>query len=251
MTQYAGEFLKTGEGTSSVQLRLNSHPYSFQLEIEIIQTSDGSHSLYLKDKDETYHSKHGAIQESQHVFIGAGLKPFIAAGLQEIRILEVGFGTGLNALLTLLEAEKAETKIDYTSLEAFPLGAAITGQLNYGTELNAPLEFEKIHAAPWGEKVAITAHFSLTKIHIPLEAFSTTDKFNLIYFDAFAPAVQPELWAEEVFHKIFEAMTSGGILVTYCSKGDVRRAMIAAGFQAEKVPGPPGKREMLRATKAA
>jgi tRNA U34 5-methylaminomethyl-2-thiouridine-forming methyltransferase MnmC len=215
----------------------------------VIITSDGSHSLYLKDKNETYHSRHGAIQESLHVFIGAGLKPLIESGEKEIKILEIGFGTGLNALLTLQEAEKSKLSIEYTSLEAFPLGNEITRQLNYGATLNAPDEFGKLHSSSWAEAAEVSPHFRLKKIHTRLENFSTEEKFNLIYFDVFAPTVQPELWTGEIFRKMYALLETGGILVTYCSKGDVRRAMIAAGFQVEKLPGPPGKREMLRARK--
>lgn len=221
------------------------------MNIEIIHTSDGSHSLYSKDKDETYHSKHGAIQESRHVFIDAGLNHVIESGLTEIKILEVGFGTGLNALLTLLEAEKANLKIDYTTIEAFPLKTEITSQLNYGAELKAALQFEQIHASPWVEAVRISSNFTLTKVPGTLQKFRSGFKFDLIYFDAFAPGVQPELWTEDIFRKVYDAMAVGAVLVTYCSKGDVRRAMVAAGFAVEKLPGPPGKREMLRARKPA
>jgi tRNA U34 5-methylaminomethyl-2-thiouridine-forming methyltransferase MnmC len=218
-------------------------------DLGVIKTLDGSHTLYLKDKDETYHSRHGAIQESRHVFIEAGLKPLVETGSKEIQILEVGFGTGLNALLTYLEAEKNEISIQYTSLEAFPVSSEIVSQLNYGDALNAKAVFQKLHALSWNENHRVSEFFSLQKNQIKLEEFGSDKKFGLIYFDAFAPRVQPELWTEEVFRKIYKLTASDGVLVTYCSKGDVRRAMIAAGFQVEKLPGPPGKREMLRAVK--
>ena len=221
------------------------------MNLEVIKTSDGSQTLYLKDKDETYHSRHGAIQESRHVFIEAGLKPLIESGKKEIRILEVGFGTGLNALLTFLEAEKYRIPLRYTSLEAFPVSDEIVSQLDYGSTLNSNDFFQKMHALSWNEDHSLSEFFSLKKIQSKLEDFNTDEKFDLIYFDAFAPRVQPELWTEEIFRKMYELTGSGGVLVTYCSKGDVRRAMIAAGFQVEKLPGPPGKREMLRAGNSA
>jgi tRNA U34 5-methylaminomethyl-2-thiouridine-forming methyltransferase MnmC len=221
-----------------------------KLDIEIIKTSDGSHSLYLKDRDETYHSKHGAIQESRHVFIGAGLRPIIESGLKEINILEVGFGTGLNALLTLIEAEKSKLVIRYTSLEAFPLSIEVINQLNYGTVLEADNEFKKIHESPWKEPQKISSNFTLKKEETRLEDFEPEDQFDLVYFDAFAPTVQPELWTESIFRKMYAALNNGGVLVTYCSKGAVRRAMIAVGFTVERLPGPPGKREILRARKS-
>lgn len=218
--------------------------------LEVIKTSDGSQTLYLKDKDETYHSRHGAIQESRHVFIEAGLKPLIESGKKEISILEAGFGTGLNALLTFIEAEKSRTTINYTSLEAFPVSADIVSQLDYGNALNSEHVFRKMHSLTWNENHSISEFFSLKKIEGKLEDFNAEEKFDLIYFDAFSPRVQPELWTEEIFKKMYALAAPGAILVTYCSKGDVRRAMIAAGFTVEKLPGPPGKREMLRAGKS-
>jgi tRNA U34 5-methylaminomethyl-2-thiouridine-forming methyltransferase MnmC len=216
-------------------------------EIEIIETSDGSSTLYLPDKDETYHSTHGAMQESRHVFIEAGLRPLMEAGKKDIEVLEIGFGTGLNALLTLLEAKKTKVQVNYVSLEPYPLPDNILSHLNYGKLLDANDAFEKIHSAEWNTLQTISQYFTLRKMKGAAQDFSPSKKFDLIYFDAFAPRVQPELWTEELFRKLYGVLHAGGILVTYCSKGDVRRAMISAGFIVEKLPGPPGKRQMLRA----
>jgi tRNA U34 5-methylaminomethyl-2-thiouridine-forming methyltransferase MnmC len=219
----------------------------------LILTKDGSHTVAVPDMDVTYHSMHGAIQESMHVFIEAGWLESIKQ--QEtgriISILEMGLGTGLNALLTLIEAEKISQPVHYTALELYPLEKQEIDSLNYCEQLDRKdLTFELLHQCEWGREVHITSHFTLKKIQADLVNFSTPQSFNLVYFDAFAPTAQPELWTKEVFEKIYNMMQPGGILVTYCSKGDVRRAMQAAGLSIEKIPGPPGKREMVRAKKA-
>jgi len=208
---------------------------------EIILTGDGSHTISVPEMNVTYHSVHGAIQESVHVFIQAGL-----------RVLEIGFGTGLNALLTLLEADKHMNRIYYTAVELYPLNETEISQLNYCEQLNVPHYkplFEKMHQCEWEEMSEITDNFRLTKTKCNLLDFSTENLFYLIYFDAFDPAAQPGLWTKEVFEKLYSMLNEGGIVVTYCSKGDVRRAMQSAGFHIEKIPGPPGKKEMIRATK--
>ncbi|HMU44891.1 MAG TPA: tRNA (5-methylaminomethyl-2-thiouridine)(34)-methyltransferase MnmD [Chitinophagaceae bacterium] len=218
---------------------------------ELILTKDGSHTISIPEMKVTYHSVHGAIQESQHVFIKAGL---IDSGLFDFiglhHVLEMGFGTGLNALLTLIEAGKHKNRIYYTAIELYPLNDTEISQLNYCQQLELPDYnplFEKIHACGWEEMYEITDNFRLTKRKCNLLDFSTENMFDIIYFDAFAPAAQPELWTKEIFDKMFGLLKPGGTLVTYCSKGEVRRNMIAAGFKVEKIPGPPGKREMLRA----
>lgn len=223
------------------------------MERQVIVTKDGSPTISIPEMNVTYHSVHGAIQESQHVFIQAGLLDsgiFDFTGIHHI--LEMGFGTGLNALLTLIEADKRKNRIYYTALELHPLIEAETNQLNYCEQLNQsryqPL-FERMHQGGWEEMFEITENFRLTKTKCGLADYSGDDLFSIIYFDAFAPAAQPELWTREIFEKLFKLLLPGGILVTYCSKGDVRRNMQAAGFTTEKLPGPPGKREMLRATK--
>ena len=223
------------------------------MERKIITTKDGSHTVAIPEMNVTYHSIHGAIQESMHVFIQAGLKDsgmFDYVAVQGI--LEIGFGTGLNALLTLIEADRHKNRIYYTAIELYPLNETEISKLNYCEQLNQPHYkplFEKMHQCEWEEMFEITDNFRLTKIKCSLLDFSTENSFWLIHFDAFAPAAQPELWTKEVFEKLYSMTNEGGILVTYCSKGDVRKAMQAAGFGVEKIPGPPGKREMLRATK--
>jgi tRNA U34 5-methylaminomethyl-2-thiouridine-forming methyltransferase MnmC len=167
-------------------------------------------------------------------------------------VLEIGLGTGLNALLTLLEADKCRNRIYYTALEPYPLEAPVTESLNYCGLLNTPeyqKRFEKIHNCPWEEMIEISEYFRLIKMKCRLQDYNSSEVFSLVYYDAFAPNAQPELWTREVFEKLFSMMLPKSVLVTYCSKGDVRRAMLAAGFIVEKLPGPPGKREMLRAVK--
>jgi tRNA U34 5-methylaminomethyl-2-thiouridine-forming methyltransferase MnmC len=217
----------------------------------LITTGDGSHSIEVPAMQVTYHSKHGAIQESMHVFIEAGLRPFLHQQ-QTLLVFEMGFGTGLNALLTLIEAEVHQQEIIYQSVEAFPLEKETITQLNYCEQLKQPLYkpvFEQLHSSPWNEPVALTPWFTIQKNNTDLFRLSTSQLFNIIFYDAFAPNVQPELWTADAFKYLFNILTEGGILVTYCSKADVRRAMQAAGFSVEKIPGPHGKREMVRARK--
>ncbi len=217
----------------------------------LIITKDGSHTIELAAPFITYHSINGAIQESQHVFIDAGLKP-LSGTKETICVFEMGFGTGLNALLTLVQAELHQQKIYYETIEAFPLEEDIITQLNYCEQLQQPdLKniFIQLHAAAWEKEIPITAFFVLRKTRTSLINHSSSQLFNLIYYDAFAPAVQPELWTPEIFQQLFNMMSPGGILVTYSSKGSVRRAMQAAGFIVEKLTGAAGKREMIRAVK--
>jgi len=219
---------------------------------KLILTSDGSHTILLPESNVTYHSIHGAVQESKHVFIEAGLRSLNPARKTIVNIFEMGFGTGLNALLTMIEAEKLERAIHYEAIEQFPLDNKEIGSLNYCTQLgrqDLQMVFEQLHHCEWEKTIKFTPKFTFKKSAAHLLDFETPETFELIYFDAFAPNVQPELWTKEIFDKMFEMLEQGGILVTYCSKGDVRRAMQAAGFVIEKLPGPPGKREMIRATK--
>jgi tRNA U34 5-methylaminomethyl-2-thiouridine-forming methyltransferase MnmC len=215
---------------------------------EIITTSDGSHTVQVPEMNVTYHSHHGAIQESMHVFINAGLlyQADRLTGTQ-LCIFEMGFGTGLNAFLTALEAEKSNIEIHYTAVEQYPLSSEEAVALNYAENLGNKKLFEDLHLCEWNKNVSLRKHFILRKEHSSLLSYSPTESFDLIYYDAFAPAAQPELWTEAVFKKLVDMLLPGGILVTYCSKGDVRRAMMAAGFIIEKIPGPKGKREMVRA----
>lgn len=217
-------------------------------------TEDGSHSISIPEWNVTYHSLHGAIQESKHVFIEAGLNFFLDQFSSEpISILEVGFGTGLNALLTAIEIENSETNVYYVALEAFPISAEEADTLNYCEQLkrkDLQEDFIRMHKCEWNKSLAVTENVLMHKSNTTLQGFEHKTAFDIIYYDAFAPSSQPELWTKEIFQKLFNLLKPNGVLVTYCSKGDVRRAMIAAGFSVKKLPGPPGKREILRAVKA-
>ncbi len=210
-------------------------------------TSDRSHTLWHPLYGENYHSLHGAIQESLHVFIGEGYRHTDA---EPLHILEAGFGTGLNALLTLREVLQSGRHVHYTAVELHPLPPELVRQLNYPALLEMDERFFlSLHEAPWGSNKMITPGFTLLKLESDLLASSFPGMYDLVYFDAFSAAVQPELWTEEVFGRIGRHMHKGGVLVTYASRGNVRRALQRCGFTVEKVPGPPGKREMLRAVK--
>ncbi|WP_207514801.1 tRNA (5-methylaminomethyl-2-thiouridine)(34)-methyltransferase MnmD [Longitalea luteola] len=220
----------------------------------LIVTKDGSHSIAVPEWQVAYHSVYGAVQESLHVFIEAGLRYWRNQNKTASRcvIFEMGFGTGLNALLTALEAERLQVRIMYETVEAFPLEQSIIEQLNYSKTLEQPASqpvFALLHSSEWNTTEPITDLFSLRKVNTLLANYTPVEPVNIIYYDAFAPGAQPDLWTSEVFEQLLNMLAPDGILVTYCSKGDVRRAMIAAGFHVEKIPGPPGKREMLRAKK--
>ena len=220
------------------------------MEREIIQTLDGSTTIHLKEWDECYHSKHGAIQEAQHVFIKNGLSLFPN---QSVSILEIGFGTGLNAFISFLESSKLNQSINYVGVEAYPVNATEVLAMNYVDELNAKSQkevFEKMHESKWNEKIELTAEFELTKRKQFFDEIDDIEQFDLIYFDAFGYRVQPELWSTAIFQKMYTALRPGGKLVTYAARGVVKRSMMEVGFTVEKLPGPPGKREMFRASKA-
>ncbi|MEI6766471.1 MAG: tRNA (5-methylaminomethyl-2-thiouridine)(34)-methyltransferase MnmD [Bacteroidota bacterium] len=221
---------------------------------KIITTEDGSHSLYMPELKEQYHSVHGALTESMHVFIHAGLR-FSLAGRNTMNILEVGFGTGLNALLTFKYALRNRISVTYFAIEPFPIDSQIISQLNYPdlNELeNTTAVFSAMHNAPFNVSSEISEHFLLHKISERLEVYQPPSAFfDLVYFDAFSPAVQPELWTRDVFDIVAKSMKQGAVLVTYCCKGEVKRQLRAAGFEVTKIPGPPGKREMIRAVKSA
>lgn len=218
---------------------------------KIITTADGSKTIQIEDWNEQYHSIHGAIQEAYHVFIKNGLYRFHD---RQLSIMEIGFGTGLNALITLLESEKQGLEVSYTAVEAYPVLPEELEQLEYSEVLGAgTLEkpFLDMHQTSWGEVHPISANFLLLKRQTDFRQITYVDLFDLIYFDAFGARVQPELWTEEVFAIMFRALKQNGVLVTYAAKGSVRRAMQAVGFVVERLPGPPGKREMLRALKVS
>ncbi|WPO78849.1 tRNA (5-methylaminomethyl-2-thiouridine)(34)-methyltransferase MnmD [Flavobacterium sp. KACC 22761] len=218
---------------------------------EIIKTLDGSTTIHLEEWNESYHSKHGAIQEAKHVFIKNGLSLFEN---NSVAILEIGFGTGLNAFITFLESERKKQVIDYVGVEAYPVNSEEVLAMNYVAELEA-LEFdnifEKMHKSEWNEKTELSRTFSLTKRKQFFDEIDDFETFDLIYFDAFGFRVQPELWSEEIFQKMYNSLKPNGVLVTYAARGVVKRNMISVGFTVEKLAGPPGKREMFRAFKNA
>lgn len=216
---------------------------------EIIQTSDGSTTIHLPEWNENYHSKHGAIQEAKHVFIKNGLSLFEG---KSVSILEIGFGTGLNAFITYLEAQKLNQSIHYVGVEAYPVSFEEVAQMNYISELDAKNDaaiFQKMHEAEWDANVKISEEFLLKKRKIFFNEITDIQEFNLIYFDAFGYRVQPELWTTEIFQKMYDALKNDSYLVTYAARGSVKRSMLEVGFSVEKLEGPPGKREMFRAYK--
>jgi tRNA U34 5-methylaminomethyl-2-thiouridine-forming methyltransferase MnmC len=219
------------------------------LKREIIQTHDGSTTIHIEEWDECYHSKFGAIQEAQHVFIKNGL---ILFEKKNVSILEIGFGTGLNAFITFLESQKLSQTIDYVGVEAYPISPEEVLLMNYVPALKAENEstiFEKMHQSSWEEQIILRNDFVFTKRNQFFQDIDDLEKFDLIYFDAFGYRVQPELWSTAIFQKMYAALKPNGILVTYAARGVIKRSMIAVGFTVEKLAGPPGKREMFRARK--
>ena len=217
--------------------------------MELRLTADGSNTVVSDIFSETYHSVNGAVTESLHVFIDAGLK---SCSKKSIRVFEVGFGTGLNALLTSIEAEKHSLHIEYHSVELYPIPLEVVEHLRYHDFLSSDFQmFKTMHEVPWDMPAQISPNFQLKKISANLLDISFTDFFDVVFFDAFSPGIQPELWTRDIFAKIYNHMFPGGIITTYCAKGEVRRNMKASGFEVERLPGPPGKREMLRAKKRA
>ncbi len=216
---------------------------------EIIITKDGSTSIFLPELNETYHSRFGAIQEAKHVFIKNGLSLF---NDKSVSVLEIGFGTGLNAFVTFLEALQTSQNINYVGVEAYPVAIETIENLNYVSALNATTFqsiFNDMHLSDWESVNKIATHFSLTKRQQKFEEISDSNAYNLIYFDAFGYDVQPELWSEVIFQKMYDALLPNGVLVTYACRTSIKKAMMSAGFNVEKLPGAPGKREMLRAFK--
>lgn len=212
----------------------------------IERTADGSATLFVPELDEHYHSVKGAETESRHIFIEQGLN---ASTASQPHLLEIGFGTGLNAWLTLKATQESLRKVHYTALELYPLSWELVKGLDYTDHLL----FESLHTAPWEQEVSLTSHFTLKKRQADFTratTLHTEERYDLIYFDAFAPEKQPEMWTQELFDRLYVILNNGGILTTYCAKGAVRRMLQAAGFIVERLPGPPGgKREILRGTK--
>jgi tRNA U34 5-methylaminomethyl-2-thiouridine-forming methyltransferase MnmC len=218
--------------------------------MKLEQTADGSYTLYVPELDEHYHSVKGALTESQHIFIDMGLKH---SSVTAPHILEIGLGTGLNCVLTLLEAKESQRHVYYTGIERYPLNEEIIRKLNYPSIIGKECEedYFAIHQAPWEEDVCLSPWFTLHKMEGDFTHYSFEQKYDIIYFDAFAPEKQPEMWEQSLFDNLYQVLNEGGILTTYCAKGVVRRMLQTAGFKVERLPGPPGgKREILRATKS-
>ncbi len=218
---------------------------------QLFVTQDGSHSIYSEQFEVSYHSKYGAIQETQHVFINAGLR-YMAEQQKEMAILDIGFGTGLNAYMTLIEGGKRGLSIKYSAYEAFPISNEQVLQLNYPQLLNLPNSttlFNQLHSCDWNEAIPFHPGFTFTKHLASFESIQELNAYDLIYFDAFAPSAQPELWETTLLEKMYKALKVNGVLVTYCAKGQVKRNLKEVGFEVEKLKGPPGKREMTRAKK--
>lgn len=218
-------------------------------DIQIETTADGSNTLFIPQLDEHYHSVKGALTESEHIFIRMGLEHL---PLSSVRLLEIGFGTGLNAFLTLLAAERLNKSVHYTGIELYPLEESTLKQLDY-PEVICPEranDYYELHSCKWEQDNQITNNFTLHKIKGDFTTYLFSGNYDLIYFDAFAPEKQAEMWTQELFNSLYVIMNKGGILTTYCAKGVVRRMLQSAGFTVERLPGPPqGKREILRATK--
>ena len=217
--------------------------------MKLEQTADGSYTLYVPELDEHYHSIKGALTESQHIFIDMGLKH---SSVNSPKILEIGLGTGLNCILTLLEAEESQRHIHYTGIERYPLNEEIIRKLDYPSMIGNKHEekYLAIHQTPWEEDIHLSPWFTLHKIEGDFTHYTFENKYDIIYFDAFAPEKQPEMWKQSLFDNLYNVLNEGGILTTYCAKGVVRRMLQTAGFKVERLPGPPGgKREILRATK--
>ena len=224
--------------------------------MEIQETRDGSHTIYSDDFEAPYHSKYGAIQESEHVFIEAALLPAMQDH-STLKILEIGFGTGLNALLTFVNAINKGINVEYTAYEYYPVSLDILQQLNFYKYLdkfeNAKALQNWLHHTEWDKQIlfdnSINTTIHLHKVKDKFEHIKYSNEFDIIYFDAFAPIAQPELWTEQMFTQMYEALVPGGVLTTYCAKGQVRRNIRAAGFIMQSLPGPVGKWEMTRAVK--
>ncbi len=220
---------------------------------KLIITEDGSHSLYNKSLNETYHSFHGAIQESQHVFIKSGLEYNKIHRNTEIKIFEVGFGTGLNALLTAIWCHESKVRVKYDSIEAYPLSQELTEQLNHAQLLTfdlASVWYNQLHKSDWNQRLELHDNFIYKKILNRLQDHkSNLEYYDIIFFDAFAPSKQPEMWSLDTLTLIAKSMNTGGVFVTYCAQGQLKRNLKSMGLKVETLDGPPGKKEMVRAIK--
>lgn len=219
------------------------------MEQQIITTSDGSKTIYLPDLDETYHSSHGAVQEAIHVFMKHGIQ---STEQNEIRVFEMGFGTGLNAFLSYVESEKLGKNIHYSGIEAYPVAFDIAMQMDYCSLIGKEHQskFEQLHKADWNTTTQLSDVFSFEKIHAKIEDYyPSKEQFDVVFYDAFGPRAQENMWKPEILQKMYDLLRSNGFLVTYCAKGQVKRDLKSLGFEIEPLPGPPGKREMTRAWK--
>lgn len=235
------------EHTTTDHALAHMDPFEPPPDLRTLVTQDGSRTLRSERIGEQYHSVHGAVQESMHVFIHAGLRALHASSMS---VLEVGLGTGLNALLTLREARVRAVRVEYTALEPYPLPMELLAAVDHPTALDEPAlrePFDRMMRAPIGTASVIDPCFTFSLLDRPVQAVDDTQCYDVIYFDAFGPAVQPDMWTRDVFERMHRALREGGLLVTYCAKGEVRRTMQAVGFRVERLPGPHGKREMLRA----
>ena len=220
---------------------------------QILVTEDGSHTLFIPELDETYHSTHGAIEESNFIFIDKGLHYYIEKeGAQHVKILEVGFGTGLNALLSAVYAEVHGISIHYEGVEAFPLAHSVIQQLNYALLIKSAQSielFRKINDSLWNKEYDISSDFLLKKVKSKLQEYKAQGLFDVVFFDAFSPSKQPEMWELSILQKIWDLLNPNGVLVTYCSRGQLKRDLKSVGFTVDRLPGPPAKRHMIRAIK--
>jgi len=219
----------------------------------ILLTKDGSHTIFLPELDESYHSTHGAIQESNHVFISEGLEYYsYNKGVKEISIIEMGFGTGLNALLSALFANNHNIRIDYETIEPYPLDHDLINELNYSEQLEHFLAeeiFKGIHEARWNESVSVHTDFCLKKIKQRFQDYKSDRCFDICFYDAFSPSKQPDMWEKPLLQKVYDVLSQGGVFVTYCAKGQLKRDLTTLGFEVDTIEGPPGKMQMVRAIK--
>ena len=217
------------------------------MKLEVLTTGDQSPTLYNEELNETYHSRHGARQESEHVYIASGLDELVH--LDTIRVFEMGFGTGLNILLAHQFAQKHQARVEVTSIELFPLDKEVWSQLDFSINEEEKSVFTQLHELPWEQSQEVNPLFSLLKRKMALADIEYTNAFDILFFDAFGPDKQPHLWTPEIFTLLYNSLDKNGIMVTYSAKGQVRRDLQSVGFEVERIPGPPGKREMLRARK--
>lgn len=222
-------------------------------EKQFLITEDGSHTIFLPELNETYHSTHGAIRESQYVFVEKGLDRIAQSGKKKINIFEVGFGTGLNALLSLQYSEQRQIEVNYQSIEAYPLALEDISKLNYARQIEGNTveeKFSKLHESAWNQWVHFSEYFHLKKMKGLLQELKMDEQVDVCFFDAFAPSKQAEMWELPILEKIYDFLVVGGVFVTYCAKGQLKRDLKNLGFKVESLPGPPGKKEMVRATKS-